>query len=127
MSDPTYPWERRRPGELTSEYLGRVLDWVEGLGDMPRRAREGHFDDYFCPAEVADGLEHIRLANELHSYARSSRIGQERRKLLLLLIVVVKTGEFDATKEEADRWMVSADGQAAFAMLVNPGQANQES
>ena len=58
----SYFWERRREGEPTPTYLGRVLDEL-GFPDMARRAREGHFDDYFAPPEVADGMEILRLYN----------------------------------------------------------------
>ena len=107
------PWEPRRPGEMTSVYLGRVLDDYLGLDEMARRARQGHFDDYFAPKEVADGFELIRLARELNSIAR----GTNRVKRLRIRKVVdaVKDGEFDGTREESARWQASADGQAAMS------------
>ena len=34
------------------------------------------------------------------------------------MIDAVKAGEFDGTQEESQRWIESADGQAAFRLLV---------
>lgn len=73
-----YEWESRRDGELTTVYLGRVLDWL-GLADMARRARDGHYDDFFAPREVADGLEILRLYNELRAAARTMQASGQRR------------------------------------------------
>jgi hypothetical protein len=113
---PEWPWETRRDGELTPVYLGRVLDWVGGLGDMPRRAREGHFDDFAAPAEVATGFELIALVRELDR--RKRRLGPVARGRIRLVIEAVKAGEFDATSDESARWAASADGQATIRALV---------
>lgn len=115
-SPGNWPWELRRPGELTPIYLGRVLDWIGGLGDMPRRAREGHFDDFAAPADVADGLELIHLVSELER--RRTKFGPIARGQVATLIEAVKAGEFDATAEESARWAASADGQATFRALL---------
>lgn len=112
----TYEWERRRPAELTPVYLGRVLDWIGGLGDMPRRAREGHFDDFFAPPEVADGFELHHLVDELER--RKRKLGPAGRRQVDAVIDAVKTGEFDATPEESERWAASKDGQDTFRKLV---------
>ena len=110
-------WEPRRAGELTTEFLGRVLDDA-GQPDLARRARQGHFDDYFCPPEVADGMETIRLVVELDRAAHSPRTNREGRERLLAMIEGVKSGEWDATKDESDRWAASKDGQDTFRALV---------
>jgi len=121
MADPgAYPWEQRRPGELTSAYLGRVLDHVAGpgraLGDMPRRAREAHFDDYACPPDVDDGMNMHRLVGELRE--RAVRLDAAKRELIYAVVSAVIDGEFDGTLEESERWAASADGQAAFRELL---------
>jgi hypothetical protein len=109
-------WERRRPGEPTPQYLGRVLEWIGFLEDMPRRAREGHFDDFFAPPEIADGFELHRLVEELkHRKTNIPRISRLRTNAV---ITAVMEGEFDATKEESDRWAASKDGQETFRKLV---------
>jgi len=109
-------WERRRPSEQTPTYLGRVFDDYLGLPNMARRAREGHFDDFFAPPEVADGLEILRLVNELHAKARVVRKADRGR--IREVIEAVKAGEFDATKEESDRWAASKDGQDTMRALL---------
>lgn len=115
-----WPWETRRDGEQTPMYLGRVLDWIS-LHNMARRAREGHYDDFFAPPEVADGLEILRLYNDLLRAASRMQLSGQRERMQRTLAVAdaVKAGEFDATKEESDRWAASADGQAAFRMLTD--------
>lgn len=112
-------WETRRPGELTPIYLGRILDWLQ-LPDMARRAREGHFDDFFAPADVADGMEILRLHRELRAHARTMQLSGQRERLRRTLAVAdaVKDGEFDATKEESDRWAASKDGQDTMRALM---------
>lgn len=115
-------WEPRREGELTTEYLGRVLGEL-GLDDMAARAREGHFDDFNAPADVADGRELMRLVAELRIVAR------DRPDLADPIERVengVRHGEFDATKQESDRWAASKDGQDTMRALVGPRPGRNE-
>ena len=109
-----WPWERRRSGELTPEYLGRVLDGL-GLPDMAARARLGHFDDFHAPAEVADGLELVRLVAELRRVARAD---PSKADGCAAVENAARRGEFDATKAESDRWAASKSGQDTFAELL---------
>ncbi|MDQ3934685.1 MAG: hypothetical protein M3340_08660 [Actinomycetota bacterium] len=85
-----------------------------GLPDLARRAREGHFDDYFAPAEVADGMELLRLVKELNE-AKGPRSNPPQRARIKVIIAAVKEGEFDGTPEEGRRWAESADGRRAMA------------
>lgn len=110
-------WEPRRPHELTTEYLGRVLDELP-VGDMAKRARLGHFSDFSCPVEIADGLETIRLVNELAEWAKVRTIANVNRKRILAVRAAVIQGEFDDTKEESDRWAASKDGQETMRLLL---------
>lgn len=110
-------WEGRRSNEITAEYLGRVLDQVP-VGDMADRARKGHFDDYFAPAEVADGMEILRLHSELHEWASKPVTPRNERPRIRAIAEAVKEGEFDGTKAESDRWAASKDGQDAFRSLL---------
>lgn len=112
----TIEWERRRPNEPTANYLGRVLDEYLGLPRMAKRAREGHFDDFFAPPEVADGMEITRLVNELATQAKF-RSGSSRARVLAVRLAAM-TGEFDGTKAESDRWMASKEGQDIVRDLV---------
>ncbi len=116
MPERTHGWARRRAGEQTPTYLGRVLEDYLGLPAMARRAREGHFDDYFAPAEVADGMEILRLYGELRGKAQIVRRADRAR--ILEVAEAVKAGEFDATREESDRWASSKDGQDAMRALL---------
>jgi hypothetical protein len=115
VSDTPYWWERRREGEATTVYLGRVLDDL-GATDLAERARLGHFDDYFCPDEVDDGANIHRLIHQLGSWACLGT--RERRTRAKVMIEAAKDGEFDGTREEADRWAKSPDGQQAFHDLM---------
>lgn len=109
-------WEGRRRGEPTAEYLGRTLESYLGFADLAERARLGHFDDYFCPEELADGREILRLVSELTDRARATTSPHTRRRTREV-IEAVKQGEFDGTAEESQRWMASRGGQEALAEL----------
>ena len=111
-------WEKRREGELTTEYLGRVLEDYLHLPEMAKRARYGHFDDYFCPAEIADGTEIIRLVQELYDKTRLLTRNSPQWVRVICVIEAVKQGEFDGTKEESDRWVASKEGQEALSAFT---------
>lgn len=113
------PWEGRRPQEqnATASYLARVLRDYLGLERLAERAELGHFDDYFAPAEVADGMEMIRLVQALEQARREA--SPAMREKIEEVIAAVKEGEFDGTKEESDRWAQSKDGQDAMRDLLS--------
>lgn len=110
-------FERRRPNEMTTVYLGRVLDEYLGLPDMARRAREGLFDDFFCPPEVDDGMNKQRLLNELLWHSEGMSRGSPQRKRIVEVIDAVKTGDFDGTIEESNRWAASKEGRELLKEL----------
>lgn len=107
-------WEPRRPGEMTPEYLGRVLDELPSP-ELAERARLGHFDDFHAPADIADGLELLRLAGELRVLARETPALAER---IAVIENALRRGEFDATLAESDRWAASKEGQETLGELV---------
>ena len=109
-------WEDRRENEQTPDYLGRVLDEA-GLPDLARNARAAHYDDFHAPAEVADGLEIIRLVRDLR---RAARAEPEKADRIAVIENATRRGEFDATKAESDRWAASKDGQDTFGELLAP-------
>lgn len=119
-------WEGRREGEMTPDYLGRVLDEA-GLPGLAERARLGHFDDFQAPAEVATGAELIRLVAELRIIGEKDPDMAER---VAAIENAARRGEFDATRAESDRWAVSKAGQdtmrelarSAAAGAVKPGR-----
>lgn len=104
-------WKRRKPDEPTNEYLSRVLKSA-GLNDMAERALAYHFDDYLAPDEVDNGDNIRRLYNELHREI-AKHAGSERAHIAAIASAVV-AGEFDGTKQEADAWARSAEGQEAL-------------
>lgn len=120
-------WEPRRAGEMTPEYLGRVLDDL-GEPDLAERARLGHFDDFHAPREVADGLELVHLVVALRRAAKQATDGvghpfrvetiELRRERIAAVENAVRRGEFDATKAESDRWAASKNGQDTFGELA---------
>lgn len=112
-----YWWERRREGELTTEYLGRVLDEL-GLQAMATEARRGRYDDYFCPSDIDDGMNMIHLVSDLHGAAGPKSNPPQRRRIREVIRSIKEVGEFDGTKEESDRWAASAQGQAVMRDLV---------
>ena len=100
MPEPIEPWwDTRRPNELIPDYLGRVLDEA-GLPDMARDARAAHYDDFHAPAEVADGLETLRLVRDLR---RAARAAPEKAERIAVIENAVRRGEFDAIKAGSDR------------------------
>ena len=73
------------------------------LNQVIINARKGHYHDYLSPhvgplVQLAADLRHIGGHADLISR--------------------VIDGEFDATKEESDRWALSEDGQDTFRMLL---------
>lgn len=114
------PFEIRR-GASTSEYLARVLNAC-GLQELAGRAAAKHFDDYFCPPEVDDGMNMHRLIGELDRAVKAvssdsslvARIGRIRAAVL--------DGEFDGTKAESDQWARSPEGRAVMEELVKPAK-----
>lgn len=108
----------RREGERTNEYLGRTLDDL-GLHDMARRARLYHFDDYFCPDEVNDGMNINHLVDELRTQRNAQKVLNPTNAIRINdMMTLAIDGEFDGTKEESDEWAKSPDGQETFRKLV---------
>ncbi len=114
-------WERRRHGEPTADYLARVLDEM-GAAPLASRALAYHFDDYQCPADVDDGANMQRLVTAVRDWSRSSTRAQRDRAKVV--IDAVMNGEFDGTRDEAQAWAASPDGQATFAELLGGSPRN---
>lgn len=113
--EPIEPWwERRRPNELTPDYLGRVLE-AAGLPSLAWAARRGHYDDFSCPPAIADGMEQLHLVADLRAAAKAE---PERAEAIAVIENAVKCGEFGATQAESDRWQASEEGQATLRELV---------
>lgn len=109
-------WEGRRLGERTNVYLARALRDA-GLDALADSALAYHYDDYFCPPEIDDGMNMQRLVADL-TRARNREHRHIERGRITAVITAVKEGEFDGTKAESEEWQASPDGQAAFRSLL---------
>lgn len=110
-------WEARREGEPTADYLARVLAEL-GLPKLAAKASLKHYDDYFCPPEVDDGMNiHHLVADLQNALPGMHPVG--RRERTKQVIEAAKNGTFDGTKEEARAWEESAEGKAAMAELLD--------
>jgi hypothetical protein len=108
-------WQRRRDGEATAVYLGRVLEDL-GARDLAIKARRCHYDDYFCPDTVDDGFNIHRLIFELENWSRSAT--RDQRDRAKVMIRAARDGEFDGTREESEQWATSETGQEVFRELT---------
>lgn len=113
--ETTHWWERRRSGEPTATYLGRVLEDL-GARDLATKARRCHYDDYFCPDKVDDGFNIHRLISELVDWSRSAT--RDQRDRAKVMIQAATDGEFDGTREESEQWAASETGQEVFRELI---------
>lgn len=93
--------------ETSKEKLARALEEAGDpkLAKMIERARDGFYSDYESPL----ALPELTLVRDL---AAAGHPDLARR---------AQAGEFDGTKEEADAWAASEEGQAAFRELINGG------
>lgn len=76
-----------------------------GLEEIAQEAERGLYDDYESPNPMP-----------LHSLVH--RLSEQRTPAATAIIERVKAGDFDATKEEADAWARSEEGQATFRELI---------
>jgi|SRR5215469_5180062 len=101
--------------EPTSEKLAKALAAIPGVpDDMATRARAGHYDDY--KSELAFPL--MQLTTELIGLAALPATPHDSRVLLREMIRDVANGVYDGTKEEAEEWGRSPEGQEAFRDLL---------
>jgi len=110
-------WKPRISREATSDYLARAL--VE-LGAYPvaQKARWKHYDDYFCPESIDDGMNMQRLVRDIADWAYQQPDDVKTRRWAGMLIEAVKNGEFDGTTEEALAWQQSPQGKAIINELM---------
>lgn len=74
------------------------------LPDMAIKAAGGYYHDFLSPLATPC----IQLAMDLAAAGTPEALALRARHL---------NGEFDATKEESDAWVSSADGKAALGQL----------
>jgi hypothetical protein len=93
----------------SKDRLAKALEEVD-LRHMAYLAREGYYHDFMSPLDAPC----IQLVNDLWQAAENH---PEMRGRILSLRLRAMDGEFDATKEEADDWAASKEGQEAFKRL----------
>jgi GTP:adenosylcobinamide-phosphate guanylyltransferase len=86
----------------TTERLAEALHAAGCPAAMIRRAREGYYDDYKSPLATPC----MQLVSDLENIGQRDLANRARN------------GEFDGTREEAEAWARSPDGQAAFRDLL---------
>lgn len=111
-------WEPRREGERTSVFLARVLNELgPEFAQIANHAEANHYDDFFCPPEVDDGMNMHRLLRDMLAVIQVLD-DKELKNRAMNVAQAAKDGQFDGTTGEAQEWGQSPDGQAAFNELV---------
>lgn len=87
----------------TKDFLAQELIKAN-LAEMAEKAKTGYYHDYLSP--LPDGA--MQLERDLREAATPEAEALRQRHL---------NGEFDASKEESDTWMESAEGQQALSEL----------
>lgn len=87
----------------TTEKLARALEQAQAPYEMILKAREGYYDDYKSP--IVDNIGAL-----VHD-ARAAGLGAIALRAI--------DGEFDGTKEEANEWQRSPEGQEIFNQVMN--------
>lgn len=93
-------------GESTTERLAAALQAAGVAPAMVARARAGYYDDYKSPL----AFPCMQLVADLEQAGQRDLAARARH------------GEWDGTKEEAEAWAASPDGQAAFRDLLGGGR-----
>jgi len=86
----------------TTERLARDLEEAGAPAEMIQRAREGYYDDY----KSSLAMPEVQL------------VADARAAGLDAIVQGVYDGRWDATKEEADAWAASPEGQETFRELL---------
>lgn len=95
------------PEGSTREKLARAMAEAGVPAEGIRQARAGYYDEYLSD----NPLPLLTLVNDLETNGFGN------------LAARVRTGEFDATKEESDAWAASPEGQATFAEFMSDVEA----
>lgn len=81
-----------------------------GAADLAERALTNEWSDYDGPHTFPQ----MHLIETLRGYPIMANVNRKA------LIENVKAGKYDASKEEADGWAASEEGQATFRALLDP-------
>ena len=98
----------------TTAKLAAALSEIPGVPEaMIKRAVDGYYHDYLSPLATPE----IQLVKDLRELASRPATPRNSRPLLRATAQRVIDGEFDASKEEADEWARSPEGQETFRQL----------
>lgn len=89
----------------TTERLALALEQAGAPPYMVQRAREGYYDDYRSP-----------LAGPIMQL-----VADAKTERLWDIATRAANGEFDGTREEAEEWAWSAEGQETFRRFFGSG------
>jgi hypothetical protein len=105
--------------EHTTVKLARALKAIPGVpAEMIKRATDGYYHDYLSPLATPE----VQLVIDLRELANRPATPRNSRPLLRELAKAVSDGQYDASKEEADEWARSPEGQETMAAAM-AGQA----
>jgi hypothetical protein len=86
----------------TTERLARDLEEAGAPEEMVQRARDGYYDDFKSPLAMPEV--------QLMADAQAANLPS--------IVDGVRDGRWDSTREEADEWARSPDGQKTFRELL---------
>lgn len=92
----------------TKDKLSAAL-FEAGLDDMAAKAAAGWYDDYLSPLVTPT----TQLVTDLRNAGGAAAMALAQR---------VIDGDFDATREEAEAWAASQEGQETLGKLMKPGR-----
>ena len=102
----------------SSEKLAGALEGIPGMPEwMTGRARSGYYGDY--TTELA--FPQMALISDLTAIKQAEGTPVTSRKLINAVIRDVRSGEYDGTKEEAEEWGASPEGQQVMRELLGGG------
>jgi hypothetical protein len=101
--------------EPTTARLAKALAAIPGMPEsMVSRARNGYYDDY--KSELAFPV--TQLYCDLRGVAARPATPHDSRPLIAKLMEDVRNSEYDGTKEEAEQWRKSPEGQETFRQFL---------
>lgn len=102
--------------EHTTVKLAKALGEIPGIPqDMLTRAIDGYYHDYLSPLAMPE----LQLVTDLRDLASHPATPRDSRPVLREMAQRVINGEFDATREESDAWIASAEGQDTMRQLAD--------
>lgn len=113
---PATPGKVTTMAEHTTVKLAKALGEIPGVPrEMIRKAFEGYYHDYLSPLDLPE----IQLVLDLTELARLPATPAASRPLLRQMAERVKSGDFDATREESEEWVRSPEGQETMRQLAD--------